>query len=206
VDPSLAAYITLTALLVITPGASTAVVVRHALGGGRPSGVAAAAGISVANSTWAAAAGFGITALLARLPLVFSIIRLAGAAYLAYLALRALVRAWTPAREAVAEPSSDADPATPRSAFRDGLAVNMLNPPLATFYLVVVPSFLSDRRSAGWFVLLAAIHVLMALGWHLGLVLGFDRLRHAWSRPAARRTIDALTGLALLALAIGMLR
>ena len=205
-DPSLAAYVTLTALLVVTPGASTAVVVRHALNGGRPSGVAAAVGIALANSTWATAAGFGFTAVLARLPLVFSIIRLGGAAYLAFLAIRALARAWVPARDTTAEPSRNPDPAAGRSAFRDGLAVNMLNPPLATFYLVVVPSFLADRASAGWFVLLAAIHVVMALGWHLALVMGFDRLRHAWSRPTARRIIDAITGAALLALAVAMLR
>jgi threonine/homoserine/homoserine lactone efflux protein len=206
VDLSLAAYVTLTALLVVTPGASTAVVVRHALNGGRPSGVAAAVGIALANSTWAAGAGLGFTAVLARQPLVFSIIRFAGAAYLAFLAIRALARAWTADHETMAARSADRDPATARSAFRDGLAVNMLNPPLAMFYLIVVPSFLSERASVGWFVLLAGIHIGMALGWHLVLVMGFDHLRHAWSRPSARRTIDAITGAALLALAVTMLR
>jgi threonine/homoserine/homoserine lactone efflux protein len=205
-DPSVAAYVTLTALLVVTPGASTAVVVRHALNGGRPSGVAAAAGIALANSTWAAGAGLGVTAVLARLPLVFSIIRFAGAAYLAVLAIGALARAWTPDHDTTAERSDDGDPARGRSAFRDGVAVNMLNPPLATFYLIVVPSFLSEQASVGWFVLLAAIHIGMALGWHLVLVIGFDRVRHTWSRPTARRTIDAITGAALLALAVTMLR
>jgi threonine/homoserine/homoserine lactone efflux protein len=206
VDPSLAAYVTLTALLVVTPGASTAVVIRHVLNGGRPSGVGAAAGIALANSTWAAAAGLGFTAVLARLPMVFSIIRLAGAAYLAFLAVGALARAWAPRPDPMIEPSGAPDPARAGSAFRDGLAVNMLNPPLATFYLVVVPSFLSEPPSAGGFVLLAAIHVLMALGWQLALVIGFARLRHAWARPTARRTIDAITGAALLSLAITMLR
>jgi len=205
-DASLAAYITLTALLVVTPGSSTAMVIRHTLTGGRTAGLATAAGIAIANAAWAVAAGFGITAILARAPVVFTAIRFGGVAYLAYLGLRALTRALVPG---ATTDFTDRDRATTSanlsSAFRDGLAVNLLNPPIATFYLVVVPSFM-PAPSAGRFALLASIHVTMAFICHAVWATGFDALRGIWTRPAARRSVDAVVGIALLALAMRMLR
>ena len=203
-DPSLAAYVILTAALVVTPGASTAIVVRHVLIGGRGAGLAAAGGIAVANMTWAAAAGLGITAAVTRAPIVLAAIRFGGAAYLAFLGVRALVRAWTASQDAF-PPARAAAQTDRRSAFRDGVAVNLLNPPIATFYLVVVPSFM-PTPSARRFVLLASIHVVMAFACHAAWATGFDALRGIWTRPAARRIVDTTVGVALLALAVRMLR
>ena len=206
-DPSLAAYVTLTAILVVTPGASTALVVRHVLLGGRSTGMAAAAGIALANTLWAAAAGLGVTTILTRVPVIFSAIRFAGAGYLALLGVRALLRAAGTSGDSLlsALPSHSIGANQNARAFRDGVAVNLLNPPVATFYIVVVPSFL-PAPSPARFALFAAIHVGMALLCHMIWVLGFERLRSAWSRPAARRSVEAVIGVALLALAIRMLR
>ena len=204
-DASLADYIMLTALLVVTPGSSTAMVIRHTLAGGRGAGLATAGGIVVANASWAVAAGLGITAVLARAPVVFTGIRFGGAAYLAYLGLRALIRAFGPGAEFLNDRHDAATSPDLLSAFRDGIAVNLLNPPIATFYLVVVPSFM-PRPSAGRFALLASIHVAMALVCHAVWATGFDALRGIWTRPPARRSVDAAVGAALLTLAIRMLR
>ena len=206
-ESSLAAYVTLTALLVVTPGASTAVVVRNALQGGRAAGIAATSGIALANASWAAAAGLGVTTVFTNVPAIFAAIRFAGTAYLTWLGVQALWRALAPPgrvdRDGVSEPA----PRVPRSAaFREGVAVNLLNPPIATFYIVVVPSFLQTPNAPGRFALLAAIHVGLAFVCHTAWVLGFDRLRAVWSRPTARRAIEAVTGAALLALAGRMLR
>ena len=205
-DASLAAYITLTAVLVVTPGSSTAMVIRHALIGGRAAGFATTAGIAVANASWAVAAGLGVTAVLARAPVVFTAIRFGGAAYLAYLGLRALKRAFRPGPETfLTDPDRTFTGPDLWSAFRDGVAVNLLNPPIATFYLVVVPSFM-PAPSAGRFALLASIHVTMAFACHAVWATGFHALRGLWTRPAARRLVDTTVGIALLGLAARMLR
>jgi threonine/homoserine/homoserine lactone efflux protein len=206
-DLSLAAYVALTALLVVTPGSSTAMVVRHVLGGGRTAGFAAAAGIAVANASWAAAAGLGVTAILARAPLVFAAIRFGGAAYLAFLGVRALGRALFAEQETIIARAQE-DPSGPdlATAFRDGVVVNLLNPPIATFYIVVVPSFMPAAAGAGRFALLAGIHVVMAFLCHTAWAAGFDVLRRVWARPGARRGVEAVIGVALLALAVRMLR
>jgi threonine/homoserine/homoserine lactone efflux protein len=203
-DPSLAAYVTLTALLVVAPGASTAMVVHHALRGGRVAGLSAAAGIAAANTAWATAAGVGVTAILARAPLVFAAVRFGGAAYLAFLGVRALMRAFAaePSRLPVARDEGELDVGP---AFRDGVAVNLLNPPVATFYLVVVPSFM-PAPSPGRFALLASIHIGLALVCHAIWVIGFDKMRMVWARARTRRIVDAAIGVALVALAGRMLR
>jgi len=205
VDSSLAGYVVLTAALVITPGASTAIVVRHVLLGGRGAGLSAAGGIAVANTTWAAAAAFGITAAVTRAPIALAAIRFGGAAYLAFLGLRALVRAWTSSNDAFPFERAAVAQTNRRSAFRDGVAVNLLNPPIATFYLVVVPSFM-PTASARRYILLGSIHIVMALACHVAWATGFDALRGIWTRAAARRIVDTVVGIALLALAVRMLR
>jgi threonine/homoserine/homoserine lactone efflux protein len=205
-DPSLAAYVTLTLLLVVTPGSSTAMVVRHVLGGGRAAGLAAAAGIAVANASWAAAAGLGVTAILSRAPLVFAVIRFGGAAYLAVLGVRAIGRALLPSPETILARAEDV-PSDPDygAAFRDGVLVNLLNPPIATFYIVVVPSFMTGPAPGG-FSPPAAAHTRLALLFYAAWAVGFDSLRTFWTRPATRRGVDMAIGIALVALAVRMLR
>jgi threonine/homoserine/homoserine lactone efflux protein len=202
-DTTLFAYLAVTAALVVTPGASTALVVRHALAGGRPAGMAAASGIATANTTWAVAAGVGVTALVTRVPVLFSAIQFAGAGYLALLAVRSLYRAASDRGLVFA--TAAAARCDARNPFREGVTVNLLNPPVATFYMVVVPSFLPVTAAAGRFALFAAIHVAMAFACHALWVVGFERLRAVWARPSGRRTLEAATGLALLALAARML-
>jgi threonine/homoserine/homoserine lactone efflux protein len=208
-EPSFGAYVAVTALLVATPGASAAVVVRSVLQGGRSAGMAAALGIAAANTAWATAAGVGVTAIFTRAPVMFSAIRFAGAGYLFFLGALAIARALRaspaplPAREAAAGVPPPRHQV--RSAFRDGVAVNLLNPPVAMFYIVIVPSFLPPPAAPLRFVLYAALHVGLAFLCHAAWAAGFDRLRAFWSRPAARRALEAITGAALVALAWRML-
>jgi len=75
----LLSFVAVTFLLVITPGATTAVVIRSAITGGGRAGVATAAGAALGNATHAAAAGLGLTLVPQRLPTLLFAIRLAGA-------------------------------------------------------------------------------------------------------------------------------
>jgi threonine/homoserine/homoserine lactone efflux protein len=199
-----AAYLTFTLLLVVTPGSTTAVVVRNTLMGGRTAGVAAALGAAVANAIHATAAGLGLALLLARWPPALMVVRIGGGMYLAWLGLNSLYRA---ARHSdgglrLRAPEAKGDPSAHRSAFRQGLTVNLLNPPIVTFYLVVVPTFIPATASRWYFVLLAATHVTMAVVCHAMWAIGFHTLRSALASPAARRLLEGATGIALIALAL----
>ena len=207
--PLLLAYLSFTFILVVTPGSTTAVVVRNALEGGRNAGLAAAAGAAAANTSHATAAGLGLAVVFARWPLSLVVLRFAGAAYLAWLGLVSVYRA---ARypDGGLQMVSNGPPAI-RSAsehkgsFRQGFAVNILNPAIATFYLIVVPSFLPAGASRWYFVMLAAIHVALAFACHGFWAVGLDRLRRFFRRPASRRVLEGATGVALIALAARVL-
>ena len=197
--PLLISYVSVTFLLVITPGATTAVVIRSALAGGSRAGIATAAGAAFANSTHALAAGIGLSLLLRRWPSILLAIRLGGACYLVWLALASFRRAWRQAP--VTLPGGDARDARNAPAFRQGVVVNLLNPPIITFYLVL-PTFLRPSAGPGAFAVLAAIHVGMAFVVHAIWAVAFALLRELFRRPAAGRVLDAGAGVALLSFAI----
>ena len=197
VDARLATYLSLTTLLALTPGATTAVVVRNALAGGRRTGFAAAIGAAAGNATQAAASGLGLALLLGRVPAVLLILRVAGALYLAWLGMTSLTRIFGERRPLGREGHSSQT----RSAFRQGLVTNLLNPPIITFYLVIVPSFLPADAGPRHFAALAAMHIAIALVCHAGWAMAFDRLRTLFAKPAFGRALEVGTGVALLILA-----
>ena len=187
-------------ILVLTPGATTAVVMRQALIGGRRAGITAAAGAAVANSLQAIAARAGLAVVLARLPAVAVAIRIGGSLYLLWLAWQSLRRAARPGPSPAERLAGAADGRA--SAFRDGLTVNLLNPPITTFYLVVVPGFLEPGADTWAFARLAAIHITMAFVCHVGWCLVVDSVRTATRSGAGQRAHDAATGAALIFLAV----
>ncbi|NQW02739.1 MAG: LysE family transporter [Acidobacteria bacterium] len=91
-DPLFLAYLSLTAALVITPGATVAVVVRNTLSGGYRGGLSAALGAALGNSIHAVAAGLGLAVLVSRSPLLLALIQLTGGGYLLWLGLKSARR------------------------------------------------------------------------------------------------------------------
>jgi threonine/homoserine/homoserine lactone efflux protein len=183
-------------------------VVRSTLARGRASGFAAAAGAAVGNISQATAAGLGLAVLFARFPSAILILRVFGAAYLAWLGGSSIVRI---ARgrdgtlQALTDNTGKVSRDEHRASFRQGLTVNLLNPAIATFYLVVVPSFMPAGAPRWYYALLASLHVMIAFACHGMWAVAFDRVRHVFRVPAARRTLEAATGVAMLGLAVRVL-
>ncbi len=199
VDPLVAAFLSFTFVFVVTPGSTTAVVVRNTLDQGRAAGLFAAGGAALANATHATVAGLGGAALLRTWPGALDAIRAVGAAYLAWLGLRSLWLAWqgqAPIVAALAAPQR-----AQHASFREGLAVNLFGPATLTYYLTAVPTFLRPGWPAWAYAGLAACHVSMAFACHATWALALDRLRAVFRRPGPRRVLGVATGLALLALA-----
>lgn len=210
-DPLLIAYLSFTFILAVTPGSTTAVVVRNTLAGGRTAGFVTAAGAALGNTSQATAAGLGLAVLFARFPASIVVLRVLGAIYLGWLGASGLwrvVRHRDRRRDVLvgAKAEDDADVVLTRTAsFREGLTVNLLNPAISTFYLVVVPSFLPAGAPRWYYAALASMHIAIAFTCHGFWTLAFDRLREFFRVPAARRTLEAATGIAMLALAVRVL-
>lgn len=188
--------------LVATPGASTAIVLRNSLAGGTRSGVATAAGANAGSVLYGLVTAVGVSAALQRWPLIWTALRIGGAAYLAWLGVRSLQRAATYVQHTSTAVASEPPPAFSRSV-RDGFVTNVLNPSIATFYLLIVPQFIPRGvpflTSA---LVLTAIHVSLAMTWHVTWAAAGGTLSATLSRTRPRRVLEAISGMALLALAL----
>ena len=205
-DSLYATYLSLTFALVITPGATTAVVVRNTLDTGWRAGLCAAVGAALGNSTHATAAGLGLAVVLTRSPRLFTALTIAGGCYLLWLALKSAQRLFRheplPASQTILTATRTTHA---HRAWREGLSVNLLNPAIATFYLAVVPAFIPTDAPQGHYVWLAATHVGMALVVHSLWAVALDRLRHVLTRPFARLALEGITAVALGVLAARVL-
>jgi threonine/homoserine/homoserine lactone efflux protein len=207
-DSSFLAFVSFTVVLVATPGSTTAVVVRNTLEGGRRAGYLTALGAALANTTIAIACGLGLSLLLAVWPGSLTAIKFAGALFLAWLGVSSLHRAFRHADGGI-QLALDVNEAPPRSDagayFGDGLAINLLSPVIISYYLSVVPAFIPASASRFYYSGLAATHVSLALACHSLWATGLDMMRRWFVAPWTRRTLQAATGLALIALALRIL-
>jgi threonine/homoserine/homoserine lactone efflux protein len=124
-------------LLNLTPGQDTMFILGRSLTGGVRAGIAAAFGICVGTIGHTLAAALGLSAILATSSLAFTLVKLAGAAYLTYLGVRLLLT-----RAPRVEPATAASQAAPRPVFVQGVVTNLLNPKVALFFLALLPQFI----------------------------------------------------------------
>ena len=164
------AWFTLAALvLVLTPGPNMIYCVSRALCQGRAAGLISLAGVLLGFVVHLMAAALGLTALLIAVPFAFDTIRLAGAAYLLWLAWQALKPNGTAPFEARLLPHD-----RPAKLFSMGFLTNVLNPKVAMFYLSFFPQFLHPDRGSVLLQSLAlgAVQILVSGGINMLLVLG----------------------------------
>jgi threonine/homoserine/homoserine lactone efflux protein len=195
-------FAAITVPLVATPGASTAVVLRNSLAGGVRSGVVTAIGANAGSIGYGLLTAFGVAVALQKWPIVWLILRGAGALYLAWLGWRSLRLAFTYRGLDAGATVAAARPPWTRS-LREGFVTNALNPSLATFYLLILPQFIPLGAPPVASVLtLTAVHVSLALTWHLTWATAGGTLAATLSRTRPRRILEGISGAALVGLAL----
>ncbi|TYK46000.1 LysE family translocator [Actinomadura decatromicini] len=195
------AFAGVAALLTVTPGVDTMLVLRTTVTGGRRTGHLAAAGVVSGLVCWALASAAGLTAVLAASRIAFDVLRVAGACYLLWLGGQAL---WNARRgRAAVEDDADEPRLSGLTAFRTGLTTNLLNPKVGVFYLSLLPQFIPHGSPVFWTsMLFVAIHAAESLLW-LAVIVGVARAaRRALSRPAVRRRLQQVTGVAFIGFGI----
>ncbi|MEP7276837.1 MAG: LysE family translocator [Betaproteobacteria bacterium] len=130
------------AALAATPGPNMLFLVSRTLAQGRGAGFVSLAGTSTGFALHALAAAFGLSALLAAVPLAFEVVKWAGAIYLAWLA----VVMWRASDETQA---ASVAPRVARVAmYRQGLLTAVLNPKVAVFQLALFPQFVDPSHGS----------------------------------------------------------
>ena len=127
--------------MVLTPGPNMIYLISRSITQGRIAGLISLGGVALGFVVYMLCAAFGITALLFAVPYAYDALRLAGAAYLLWLAWQALKPGGRSPFQ-VRELPRD----RPRKLFVMGLMTNLLNPKVAVLYLSLLPQFINPAK------------------------------------------------------------
>lgn len=200
-DSQVLAFALVAALMTMSPGPDTMLVVRNALRGGRRDGLLTVAGISSGLFVHALLSALGVSAVLMYSATAFTVMKIAGACYLVWLGIKSLRAAAK--GNATAIEAGVADAVAASQSFREGLLTNVLNPKVVVFYLALVPQFIAPGDAVlPRYVLLTSIHYVEGILWLGGVALLVAGSRTLFMRPAWRRWIDAACGTILVALGL----
>jgi len=154
-------FLTAAVLLAVAPGPGMLYVLARSLAGGKREGVLSALGTFLGGMVHVFAAALGVSVILARSAIAFSIAKYAGAAYLCFLGVRMIVDARQ--QQAFVDNNFAAPNAAARNPLWQGGATEVLNPKTALFFLSFIPQFVS--RGSGHvflqFVLLGTFSVVL---------------------------------------------
>ena len=194
-DSLFVAGLVVLALLTISPGADMALVAKITLERGRRAALLATIGICSGLFVHATASALGLSVILATSAEAFTIVKLIGAAYLAYLGVQTLRSSF---RHDVTGPRSPRRGANP---FLQGVFSNVLNPKVAVFYLTFLPQFMSPGdnvlvRSLAF----AVAHAVMGIAWLSAYAYVLTRLSAVLGGAGVRRWLERVTGGVLIAL------
>jgi threonine/homoserine/homoserine lactone efflux protein len=195
-DTGLLAFAGICLLLAVTPGPDMAVVTKNALAHGRRGVVLTTTGIALALGIWMIATAIGLSAVLRASGDAFLVLKLVGAAYLAYLGVRTLIES----RHRPADLLASTPTAAPAHAiFRQGFLSAMSNPKLGVFFVTFLPQFVAPNQAVlPRLLLLGAIFA--AIGWTWMNVYGMfvTRVRAFITAPRIRQWMARATGVVLL--------
>jgi len=202
---TVSAWLSLLAICVLgamSPGPSLALVVRNTVNRGRGAGLITAISHGLGVGVYALATALGLAAIIATQPTLHRVITLAGAGYLLWLGASAM-RAGHPANQSNADPARpDPVPGSGWTAVRDGLAMALLNPKIAVFFLALFSQFVAPAAPGATIAVLAGTATLVDAGWYALVATGLSASGGAVWLRRRQVWIERLTGAVLVFLAL----
>ena len=205
VPDRLLAFALLALALIVVPGPSVLFIVGRALSVGRRAALATVLGNAGGEYVQATGVALGLGVILAQSDLLFTIVKLAGAGYLAYLGVQTILKR----RSLAAPPNQSTLPYHDGRALRDGLIVGLTNPKTTVFFVAVLPQFVTKTESAGpvpvQMLLLGLVFVAIALVSDSVWALGASQARSWFVRsPRRLENLSAAGGCVMIGLAAGL--
>ena len=174
---------------ILSPGAAFLMAVRSAIANGRAAGIATGLGLGLMASLWTLAALLGMDALFALFPWAFVTLKITGALYLLYLAVKTWRSATTPLGQA---------PKAKGRAFVDGFVVNMGNPKSVLFAAAVLVVIFPPDLSGAQIALVTLNHLILEIAFYTAcaciLTAPTARARFVRAKPYIDRTAALLLG------------
>ena len=202
IDPTLlGGFIVAAVAIIVSPGPDTIVILRHALTGGRGTGLAAVSGVQLGLLVHTSLAVAGISLLVASSPVLFQGLTVIGAVYLAWLGIQSLRGVGG------LEVEIGAAPAGAARACREAALCNILNPKVILWFLALLPNFVNPEAGDVTTQLIALSALLIALNilWQAPMALAADGVRRWLGRPETMHAVNRVSGVILLGMAALML-
>ena len=198
-------------LVNVVPGPDMALVMRQVFLGGTALAYRTIAGNMTGIVVHATALTVGLSALLVASAEAYTVVKLAGAAYLVFLGAQSLWSAWRARHDAVTAQSGD-DPVagvrstrvpTMRAAYLQGLISTVLNPKPALLFVAYVPQFVDATRPvAPQIAFLTAVHIAIGVIWMVFYARVVARAHRTLTRADVKRWLEAATGTVLILLGL----
>ena len=186
--------------MVLTPGPNMIYLISRSITQGRIAGLISLGGVALGFVVYMLCAAFGITALLFAVPYAYDALRLAGAAYLLWLAWQALKPNGRSPFQVRALPVD-----SPRKLFAMGFVTNLLNPKIAMLYLALLPQFIDPAQGSvlmqsvvfGTAQIVISVSVNAGIAIAAGSIAAFLGARPAWLKVQRWLMGTVLAGLAV---------
>ncbi|TFV39529.1 LysE family translocator [Bradyrhizobium frederickii] len=178
---TLIAYILIVLGFVFIPGPATLLTMARAASSGTRVGIATGTGVAVGDVIHTSMAIVGLSAIIATSALLFSIVKYAGAGFLIYLGIRAMID------KAPIGLNGGTPAITAGRAFRQAVLTEVLNPKTALFFLAFLPQFVRPEHGSVTIQLaiLGVVFVLLGLLSTVVFAVGAGRLGNLLRRHPA---------------------
>lgn len=203
------AFLPVALVVMLAPGPDFAVITRQTIVNGRRHGLVTSFGVSAGLLVHTAAAVLGLSALLATSATLFTVVKLAGAAYLVFLGVKAIWEARRPGTEpalAEGEHAAEAESVEPYAiAFRQGALTNVLNPKVAIMFLSLLPQFVDPHSGLPVWVQtveLAALFIGLNQVWFFLYTTALGRAGDVVRKDSVRRWFDRVSGAVFIGLGL----
>ncbi|MBY0089329.1 LysE family translocator [Priestia aryabhattai] len=188
--------------LIILPGPDTAIMTKNTLTVGKQGGFKTMLGICCALSIHTLTAIVGLSAIIAKSALLFSIFKYIGAIYLIYLGIKSLWALRNKNTTETIEPIAKSKYKN-ESSFKQGFLTNLLNPKIAVFFLTFLPQFVNPESHTFMpFLILGITYIVLTVVWYLFYIYLLNQISSFMKKPKTQKVIEGITGTILIGFGI----
>ncbi|MGS0477948.1 LysE family translocator [Bacillus mycoides] len=190
-------------LIIIMPGPGFALVTKNTVSHGRNGGIRTVLGTVSGMMIHTIMATLGLSAILMKFAMLFTLIKYAGAFYLIYLAVKSIKSAFSKKEDMLGSVEMNSKDIGTIKSFRQGFTTAILNPKTAVFFLSFLTQFIVSNQSHLFqFLLLGLTFTTLTAIWYLLYISLIRQLRTFLRKEKVNRTIEGITGTVLLAFGV----
>ncbi|MEH7385279.1 LysE family translocator [Bacillus sp. JJ1521] len=195
-------FVLMCIFLIILPGPDTAIATKNTVTVGKIGGLKTASGTCCALIIHTSAAVLGLSAIIVKSALLFSVFKYVGAVYLIYLGVKTL---WGLKKKEIAasiEMNTKSQFAN-TSCFKQGFLTNILNPKVAVFFLTFLPQFVDHGSNTFLpFLIMGITYTVLTAVWFILYVYLINQISAFMKKPKTQNIIEGVTGTILIGFGI----